>query len=152
MKYFLPLLLLATWLYGASQQIEVKADSFEADEKKLISIFKGSVFIKKGEDEIKADLLKINFDKKNRPIKYEATGNVRFKIKTDSQRFKGRSNIIVYEPVDKKYRAYGNVQITETIKNQKLNGERIIIDRVSGKTKISGTKKQPVKFIFTVDE
>jgi len=118
----------------------------------MISIFKGSVYIKKGKDEIKADLLKINFDKKNKPIRYEATGHVNFKITTDSQHFKGRSNKIIYEPSKKRYKASGDVQITETIKNQKLNGENIIIDRVSGKTKISGTKKRPVKFIFTVDE
>jgi len=152
MKHFLLLLLLPLWLWSANQKIEVKADSFEADEKKLISIFKGSVFIKKGKDEIKADLLKIDFDKKNRPKRYEATGHVSFKITTNSQHFVGSSNKIIYEPSNKKYQAYGNVEITETTKNQKLNGEKIIIDRVSGKTKISGSKKRPVKFIFTVDE
>jgi len=152
MRGFLLILLLPIWLLGANQKIEVKADSFEADEKKMFSIFKGSVYIKKGKDEIKADLLKIDFDKKNKPKRYEASGHVSFKITTDSQHFVGSSNKIIYEPSNKKYQAYGNVQLIETKKNQKLNGEKIIIDRISGKTMISGSKKKPVKFIFTVDE
>ena len=136
----------------ASEQVEVNALEFEADEKRQISYFKGSVFIKKGKDEIKADLLKINFDKNNKPLTYDATGNVSFKITTSSQHFAGTANQIIYEPATKRYKALGNVNIKETTKNQTLKGELITIDRISGKAKLKGSKNRPVKFIFTVDE
>jgi lipopolysaccharide export system protein LptA len=146
------LLFLLSFTLAASEKVEVRASEFEADEKKGVSYFRGSVFIKKGVDEIKADLLRIDFDKNNKPKKYDASGNVTFKISTSSQRYEGKSNQIIYEPISKKYRAYGDVNIKETIKGQTLRGESIIIDRVSGKAKLKGAKNRPVKFTFTVDE
>ncbi len=145
-------LTLIPFLLFASEQVEVNADQFEADENKRVSHFKGSVHIKKGKDEIKADHVKINFDLKNKPLKYEATGNVIFDITTDSQHFEGTSNKIIYDPSKSTYEAKGKVFIKETTKDQQLKGERIIINRISGQTKISGTKNRPVKFIFTVEE
>ena len=151
MKKILLLIAFSLTLY-ASEQVEVTASEFEADEKKRVSYFRGSVFIKKGSDEIKADLLKIDFDRQNKPKRYDASGNVSFKITTDSQHFEGTSNQIIYEPISKKYRALGDVNIKETTKNQTLRGESITIDRVSGKAKLKGSHNRPVKFIFTVDE
>jgi len=148
---FIILLFCSLSLY-AKEQVTVIADSFEADEFKKVSYFKGSVHIKKGSDEIKADNLMIVFGEDNKPIKYEAKGAVSFKVKTESQNFEGLSNQIIYEPLTKKYIASGDVNMVETIKNQILKGERISIDRISGKSKISGSKNKPVKFIFTVDE
>lgn len=136
----------------ALERVEISADNFEADEFKKVSYFKGSVHIKKGLDEIKSDKLRIDFNQKNRPIKYEATGKVSFHITTEGQHFQGTSNIVIYQPIDKKYIASGAVHIIETTKNRTLEGEMITIDRVSGKSKISGSDKQPVKFIFTVEE
>ncbi len=146
------LILVFSFSLTLAEKVEVSANSFEADEIKRVSLFKGKVHIKKGEDEIKSDSLKIDFDKQNRPIRYKAVGNVSFKITTSSQRFVGTSGEIIYEPLKKKYIASKNVNINETTKNRVLKGEKITIDRVSGKSKISGTKNRPVKFIFTVDE
>lgn len=151
MKKILLSLFICLSLAGA-EKVEVSADSFEADEIKRVSNFKGSVHIKKGVDEIKADSLHINFNEQNQPVKYEAIGNVSFKITTDTQRFVGTSTEIIYEPMKKIYTARKNVNITETIKKSTLKGEKITIDRINGKTKISGSENKPVKFIFTVDE
>jgi lipopolysaccharide export system protein LptA len=148
---FLLLITFCIQLY-ASERVEINADNFEADENKRVSNFTGNVHIKKGEDEIYAEAIKIDFDKKNKPLKYEATGGVTFTIHTNSQLFDGTSNKIIYNPADKTYKAIGNVKINERVKNQTLKGERIDINRNSGKTKISGTKNRPVKFIFTVEE
>ena len=59
---------------------------------------------------------------------------------------------IIYEPTTKKYKAFGNVNINETINGQTLRGESIVIDRISGKARLKGRKNRPVKFIFTVEE
>ncbi len=146
------LLIALSFTLNAAEQVEVNALEFEADEKSRVSYFRGSVFIKKGKDEIKADLLKIDFDKNNKPKIYDASGNVTFKITTSSQRYVGKSDHIIYEPTTKKYKAFGNVNIKETTKGQTLRGESIIIDRISGKAKLKGSKNRPVKFIFTVEE
>ncbi len=145
-SFFTPLLLLA------EERVEVSADSFEADELKRVSHFRGSVYIKKGSDEIKSQTLIISFGEDNRPTKYEAVGSVSFKISTKEQRFEGRSKKIIYEPIKKRYIASGDVYIVETTKDRILTGESIVIDRESGRSKISGAKDKPVKFIFTVDE
>jgi lipopolysaccharide export system protein LptA len=145
------LILLSLQLLRA-EQVEVNALEFEADENKMVSYFKGDVSIKKGSDYITADKLRIDFDKKNKPSKYDATGGVSFSITTDNQHFEGTSSQIIYEPSNKRYTAIGNVRINETTKNQKLRGELITIDRISGKSKLKGSKNRPVKFIFTVDE
>ena len=151
MKKILLLLLIGLSI-NASQQVEVNADSFEADEIKKVSYFRGNVHIKKGSDEINSARLKITFNQKNRPIEYEATGDVTFKIKTEDQHFEGSSKQIIYQPQKKIYKATGDVVMIETTKNRTLKGESITINRVTGKSKISGSKNKPVKFIFTVDE
>lgn len=149
MRYLL-LLLMFTTLYG--EQVEVKANHFEADEIQKVSYFKGNVEVKKGTDEIKSDTLQIIFDANNKPTQYIATGDVRFDITTEDQRFEGSSQKITYEPAAKRYTADGNVMINERTKNQTLTGEHIVIDRNSGKSTITGSHKKPVKFIFNVEE
>ncbi|MCH9812633.1 MAG: lipopolysaccharide transport periplasmic protein LptA [Epsilonproteobacteria bacterium] len=136
----------------AAERVEVNANHFEADEFKKVSYFTGAVHIKKGIDEIKSDKLRINFDQNNKPITYEATGNIAFDITTENQHFEGTSNKLIYTPHAKQYTLSGNVYILELTKQRTLKGESIIIDRISGKSTISGTAKKPVKFIFTVDE
>ena len=152
MKVLSLILLFAFVLYAKGENIIVNAKSFEADEKKNISIFKGDVSIQKGDDYIKADTLKIYFNKKNKPTKYKAIGNVKFELFTNKQHFKGNSNTIEYSPLTKLYKASGHVFLTDLTQHRKLRGENIIIDRIHGKTKINGTKKRPVKFIFSVEE
>ncbi len=150
MVRFFILLSLFVSLYG--EQVEIVSDSFEANENSKVSYFRGNVHIIKGRDKIDADLIKITFDSNNKPIKYEATGNINFEIYTNNQHFKGSSNKIIYNPKDKTYKAQGNVKINELLKGQLLRGESISINRKTGQTSIRGNRKRPVKFIFTVDE
>ncbi len=147
------LFLLSPFLLNAlSQQVEIKADSFEADEIKKVSYFRGHVSIKKGNDFIKSNELKIDFDKNNKPISYYASGDVNFKLNTNNQHFVGSSQTITYQPFLKVYTAKGKVNIVETNKNRVLVGDKIIINRLNGTSTITGTKNKPVKFTFTVQE
>ncbi len=150
MKNLIILLLLFQSLYA--EKITVTADNFEAYENKKISILKGHVHIQKGKDDIKADKLVIEFDKKNKPLKYTLTGDVKFEIHTASQNFSGKAQQIVYDPSKKRYIASGNVFLKEKLSDKLLQGEKIVIDRISGKSTITGKKNRPVKFTFTVDE
>ena len=130
----------------------IVADSFEAYENKRLSQLSGHVHVQKGSDDIKADKLEIIFDQKNKPLKYTLTGNVSFNISTQSQHFVGTAQKIIYNPHKKQYIAMGNVHLQEKKTDKTLQGEKIIIDRISGKTTISGKKNKPVKFTFTVEE
>ena len=55
-----------------AEQVKIIADSFEGNEKKGITIFKGNVQIIKGNDELNASLVAVHTDKERKPIKYEA--------------------------------------------------------------------------------
>ncbi len=149
MRLLFILLLTITSIYA--QKVEITADDLEADEKSHISTLKGNVSIKKGADSIKADKLEVFFDKNNKPTKYVATGDIRFHILTDTREFQGKGEKLIYDPSTKKYEISGGVVIEELKEHQKLIGEKIVIDRVSGKSKIEGGKR-PIKLIFEVKE
>ncbi len=135
-----------------AQEIKITAQKFEADEKKLISKFIGKVHLQKAQDEINASTLTITFDEKKHPILYEAKGNLSFQISTNDQLFIGHSDYLIYEPKTKKYQIVGNAFIHEKVADRKLYGEKIVIDRQSGKSQILGTSKKPVKIIFSIKE
>ncbi len=150
MKIFIILILLFSFV--EAEKVEISADSFEANEPKQISIFSGNVKIKKGTDEFSASKVVILFNKKNKPTKYSATGEVNFQLNTKEQNFVGYADKLIYEPSTQKYQILGNAFIHETTQDRKLYGEKIIIDRKKGTSKITGTKNRPVKFIFSVKE
>ncbi len=150
MKILLLLHLLALFLFA--DKIVVTADHFEAYENRKISILTGHVHIRKGSDDIKAKRLVIDFNDANKPVRYTLSGDVSFDITTPKQRFVGSAGQIVYDPIQKRYIATGDVRIKEMLGERLLEGEKIVIDRVSGKSTITGKKNRPVKFIFSVEE
>ncbi len=135
-----------------AEKITVTADHFEAYESKRISILQGHVHITKGADDIKAEKLVIDFDPHNKPLRYTLSGHVSFDITTQAQHFVGTAQKIVYDPRKKRYIASGNVHIRERNADRLLEGARIVIDRTSGKSTITGSGNRPVKLIFSVDE
>ena len=146
------LLLLLSFHTLFAQQVEISADSFEADENKMVSILKGNVLLQKGEDIIHAQMLTITFDKNNKPLNYLAQGGVSFDINTQNQSFDGQAKTLSYNPSTLIYEIKGNAYIHEKSQNRKLYGQHIMIDRKSGKSTIKGSKQRPVKFIFEVKE
>ncbi|OQX75116.1 MAG: lipopolysaccharide transport periplasmic protein LptA [Campylobacteraceae bacterium 4484_4] len=149
-RIIIVLLMIGTFLYA--EKVEIQADKFEADEMKLISLFTGHVIIKKGKDRIEADRVTIHFTPKKKPKRYTASGHVRFEILTRTQHYKGSSDTLSYLPANQQYEADGNVVIEELKSGKKLYGEKIVIDRKSGKSEITGKKNRPVKLIFSVEE
>ncbi len=135
-----------------AKEVKITAQKFEADEKKMVSIFSGNVHLQRDLDEINASILTITFDKEGKPISYEASGDLHFAISADDQFFIGSADYMIYKPKDKEYKIVGNAFIHEINTNKKLYGEKIIIDRKSGKSKILGTSTKPVKFIFSIQE
>ena len=152
MQILVSLFLLVVTLY-ASDQVQVKAESFEADEKKNISIFKGNVHLKKLDDSLKADTVTIFFDKKKRPLRYEAIGHVRFKVSVDNKSlYRGKSGKLIYRPSKNTYQLFDNVEVEDVTSERKLMGNEVTLNLESGHAKVVGKKKKPVVMTFSVDE
>jgi len=136
-----------------AENVEITSKNFEADEKKLISIFTGDVHIKKGKDKIRASKVIVYFDKDRKPIKYEALNNVKFKIVLDlNKTYEGRAQKIVYIPSRLEYIFEKDVYIIQKPDMRKVYGEKIILNRKTGQAVVRGTKDKPVKFIFNIEE
>ncbi|RUM67264.1 MAG: lipopolysaccharide transport periplasmic protein LptA [Sulfurospirillum sp.] len=150
MKTLLIILSLVSSLFA--QRVEISADKLEADEKSGISTLIGHVQIIKGDDHISADTLIVKFDKKNKPIFYDAKGSIKFHILTKTKEFEGKADQLRYDPKTLIYEMVGNVVIKEKRSKQILTGEKIQIDRISGKSIIEGKENKPVKFIFDIKE
>ncbi len=149
MRYLI-LLFLSIFLFA--EEVKISADKFQADEVNKIAVFEGNVKLIKGKDEIKAEKLTILFDNKNKPIKYSAEGNPVFQFFMKDKIYNGKANKIVYTPSDGKYALIGNVFVKEKKENRKIYGDKLIIDKTSGKIIIKGKKNEPVRFIFQVEE
>jgi len=152
MQVLVSLFLLFATLY-ASDQVQVEAESFEAYEKKNISIFKGNVHLKKLDDSLKADRVTIFFDKKKHPLRYEATGHVSFKVSVDNKGlYRGKSGKLIYRPSENTYQLFDNVEVEDVTSERKLMGNEVTLNLDSGHAKVVGKKKKPVVMTFSVEE
>ena len=146
-------LFLSFGLLFSSEQVEITADHFEANEAKKITKFIGNVSMVKGVDKLKASKVYVYFDTHKKPMKYEAVGNVKFTITIDNgNRYKGESGRLVYTPKTEVYELYENVKLFDIELDRVLIGEKVFVDKQSGKAKVDGNKKKPVKFIFTIEK
>ena len=137
----------------SSGRVEITADHFEANDLKKVTKFIGNVHMIKGIDELKADKVYVHFDAKKKPIKYEAIGDVKFTIAmNDGKVYKGQSGRLVYIPKTEVYELYENVKLFDTKLDRTLIGEKVFVDKQSGKARVEGSKEKPVKFIFNVEE
>ena len=152
MKYILPIiLLLNTFLFGV--ELKIKADSFNADQNKGLSIFKGNVHIAKSKDELNASKVTIYTDKKNQPVKFVATGNVSFKIQTDKKaKYIGSANRVIYIPLKKEYYFYENVVLKQINEKKEIEGDEVILNTSSGRAYAKGLSKKPVIMTFDIPE
>ncbi len=136
-----------------SKQVEIRADSFSADEKKGINILSGSVLVKNKDDVLNSDKLLIYTDKNNKPLKYIASGNASFKIFIKDRVYQGSANELVYNLSTDTYEANGNAYIQDLSTNNKLYGDRISIDKKSQHYKVFGlNEKKPARFIFNLKD
>ncbi|MCJ7764872.1 MAG: lipopolysaccharide transport periplasmic protein LptA, partial [Thiovulaceae bacterium] len=110
--YFLSFFLLVSL---QAEQLKVVAKSFESDENRGVTVFRGDVQITKGPDELNASTVTVYTDAKRKPTKYVAEGKVSFFIKTEnSSTYKGKAGRAVFIPLTKEYHFFTNVHIEQT--------------------------------------
>ncbi len=136
-----------------AQELKIVADKFSADEMKGISIFTGNVKIKKYHDELNATKVTIYTDENNKPTKFIALGNVSFKVETEAlAKYEGVAQKVVYLPLKKEYRFYGNVHLKQINERKEILGDEVILNTIDGKANAKGLKKAPVIMIFDMKD
>ena len=147
------ILLLIFALLLQAENIEITSKKFEASQKELFSKFLGSVVVKRAHDRIEADEVVIYFNKKQKPIKIVAKGNVRFNIvDKNKKRYSGSAQQIVYFPNKKEYLLRGDVHIEQMPQKKKLFAQEIYLNLQSSKLTVKGSSTKPVKMIIDIEE
>lgn len=145
------LILLQTFLF--SDELQIKAQSFFADEKAGLSIFEGDVKIKKGTDELNASKVTVYIDKEKSPTKFIAEGDVSFRVKTkDSAHYEGTAQKAIYLPNEKEYNFYKNVHLKQDGDKKEIQGDEVILKILENKAYAKGAEKDPVIMIFEFKE
>ena len=135
-----------------SQELKIKANQFNADEKTGLSIFKGSVNIIKGHDELNATKVTVYTDKEHQPTKFIAEGNVSFNIETkEGSLYAGKAGKVIYMPNIKEY-FFKDVHLRQIDERKEIIGEEVVLKTIEGKAYAKGAKKEPVIMIFKMPE
>ena len=152
MKYMIILTIFIISILTA-QELKIKADQFDADEKTGISTFEGKVNIKMATDELNATKVTIYTDEKHEPIKYIAEGNVSFNIETKKgSLYKGEAGRVIYLPKIQEYHFFIDVHLRQIDDKKEIIGEEVVLKTIEGKAYAKGAKKEPVIMIFKMDE
>ena len=136
-----------------SQELKIKANQFNADEKTGVSIFRGSVSIIKGNDELNATMVTVYTDIKHQPTKFIAIGNVYFNIETKKGSiYSGKAGKVIYKPTLKEYHFFKDVHLKQIDEKKEIIGEEVVLKTIEGKAYAKGAKKEPVIMIFKLPE
>ncbi len=136
-----------------AEQLKITAKSFNADEKKRISVFTGNVKIKKGSDELNATKVTVYTDADHKPTKMVAEGDVSFYIETETgDTYRGTSQKAVLLPVKKVYEFYTNVRLQQINRKKEIDGDEVMIDTINGKAFAKGAERKPVIMIFDIPD
>lgn len=136
-----------------SQELKIKANQFDADEKTGISIFQGEVNIIKGNDELNASKVTVHTDVKHQPTKYIAEGDVSFHIETKKgSLYQGVAGKVIYMPNIKEYHFFTDVHLKQIDEKKEIIGEEVVLKTIEGKAYARGAKKEPVIMIFKMVE
>jgi len=148
--YLLTFFLLIT---AEAEQLKIVAKSFEGDEQRGITVFKGNVQITKGSDELNASTVTVYTNSKRKPTKYIAKGKVSFYIKTENKaEYKGKAGKAIFIPSQKEYHFYKNVHIEQINEKKEINGEEVVISTVEGKARAKGGNTKPVIMTFEIED
>lgn len=139
-----------TFLQAA--EVHVSADKFFADENKKISIFNGNVKVVKEKDTLSAQKVTIDFDDKKQPIRYIATGDAKVNMQVNGKKYYGQAEKMTYEPSKSLYIFEKKAFLHDIESDKKVYGDYIRVDQISGHYEVDGKGKNPVKFIFKVED
>jgi lipopolysaccharide export system protein LptA len=134
-------------------ELKVVSNFFDGDDKKGIAIFTGDVKMKKGSDELNATKVTIYTDKKHDPIKMVAEGDVSLFVKSENKSvYDGKAQKVVYMPKEKEYQFYTNVHLRQLDERKQIDGDKVILNTITGRAVAQGAQKAPVVMIFHIKD
>ncbi|MCX2717221.1 lipopolysaccharide transport periplasmic protein LptA [Helicobacter sp. MIT 21-1697] len=137
---------------SAADTLEVSAKTFQSDLKKGLTQLSGEVLVVKGEDKLWADKVVIETNKKNKPQKYTAIGNVRFYAKMPDKEMRGKASKAVYNVIKDEYQLIDNAVIEEIGKKNIIRGNIIILNPQAQEAFVKGSSQKPGMMTFIVEE
>ncbi|MFP4333187.1 MAG: lipopolysaccharide transport periplasmic protein LptA [Campylobacterales bacterium] len=145
--------LFALFLSVHSADIDIESKSFYANEAEGFSRFSGDVEVTQGEQWIRSEELFVYFDKNQKPTKLEAKGSAEaYVILEDGRKLDGSAvNIILY-PNNKVLELIGGAVVKERGSSNQVSGEKIVIDRSKGETRVVGSGDKPARFTIEVED
>ncbi len=136
-----------------AQELKVKANLFNADQKTGVSIFEGDVNIIRGNDELNASKVTIYTNANQEPTKFIAEGNASFNIQTlEGALYKGKAQKVIYLPQEKEYYFFKEVHLKQINEKKEISGEEVVLKTIEGKAYAKGAEKEPVIMIFDMPE
>jgi lipopolysaccharide export system protein LptA len=133
------------------QPIDLEADSVELDEGRGMSIYSGSVVLKQGTLQVRADKVTV-LHTGSKPSKVEAEGRpVRFQQLPDksTEPVKGEALKAVYEVNSEELVLLGNAVLSQG--RDTFRSDRIVYDRVKSVVKAGAAAKGKERVRITVD-
>jgi lipopolysaccharide export system protein LptA len=132
-------------------EVELTTDKAIMDEVNLKSMFIGHVVIVKGEDKLTADVATVYFNKRQKPLRYEASGNVSAEITINNRRYYASGDNLSYDAELNRYTLSKNAFLEEIDTGRKIYGDVISVDQNNGTYTVDGNA-EPAKFIFQIDD
>jgi len=149
------IVLLITFLFSFAlyaEDLKITSNYFSYNMKQKQSVFKGDVKAVKGDEYVKADKMVVFFNEKKKPVKFEASGHVKFKIVMDKNTtYTGSSDKLIYLLKSGNIILLGNAKIVKVQTNESIKGDKIVLNRFTKNAEVVG-KKKPVEIILKVNE
>ncbi len=139
-------------IFLSAENLHIISKQFFYNSKTKVSTFIGDVNATKGKDNVLSNKMKIFFNRNKKPIKYIATGKVRFILSLDkNSTYKGHCDKLIYN--FKTYDIYliGNAYIKKLETNESVSGNFIKMNRKTKNVEVEGGNK-PANIIIKVNE
>ncbi|AAP77925.1 lipopolysaccharide transport periplasmic protein LptA [Helicobacter hepaticus] len=137
---------------NAADTLEVSAKVFQSDLKNGLTELSGEVLVVKGEDKLWADKVVIETNKKNKPQKYTATGNVRFYAKMPNKEMRGKAKKAVYNVIKDEYQLIDSAMLEEIGKKNIIRGNMIVFNPQSQEAFVKGSSQKPGMMTFIMED
>jgi len=135
-----------------SKDLHIISQKFSYDSKNLKSIFIGDVNATEGKNNVLADKMIIYFNKEKKPLKYEAIGNVRFRLVLDkNSTFVGKSDKLIYNFKNYDIFLIGNAFVKKIETNESIKANKIKLNKKTKSMEVEGNKK-PANIIIKVND
>ncbi len=135
-----------------AEKVEITSDSMNAVNLKKEVHFIGNAKVKQLKDWIHADKIIVHLTEENQAKMYEAIGNVTFEFQNENAHYLGSSKQLRYYPLKSLYVLTGSANVDDKLNKRTVKGDEITVDMLTGNSKVSGSKKKPVKFTFDMEK